>query len=164
VRFSQQSHHINCEHIPLKDRYIPVSSSVQLTWELSLQDRSALLRYPVRFSHNLTRYRRTYSSKGQICSRFVVGPTDVTIVSPKRPLSPAEITHEIFTQSHTLNGEHIPLKNRYLPVFAFSTQLTWPLSPAEINRLPDTRIRSSRYVTHRKLCGPTSAPSRSTEQ
>jgi len=43
-------------------------------------------------------------------------PQLTTVVSPTRLLSPAEINREISAQSHPLNGEHIPLKDSYVPV------------------------------------------------
>jgi len=67
------------------------------------------------------------------------------LVSPTRPLSPAENNPWDFLPFHPLNGEHIPLKDRHVPVFGVRydwrnlVSPTRPLSPAEINRCPRQR-------------------------
>ena len=97
-------------------------------------------------------------------------PTDVIVSLYARLLSPAEITREISQQSHPLNGEHIPVKDRYIPIFRRQTY--WrnlvspprPLSPAETNRCPRQhafgRLSSDAPKIHRL----TSAPCRSSQR
>ena len=123
---------------------------------------------PVRFSRSHTANSKHTPQYDSLCFCYTSSaPTDITVVSPTRPLSPVEINREISAQSHPLNGEHIPLKDNYVPVSS-SVQLTWPClshktaQPCRDKPLSQTTwVRSSQndapkilWTLHRLQAGP----------
>jgi len=90
---SQQSHPLNGEHIPLKDRHIPVFRR-QTHWRNPVSPPRLLSPdeiNPLDFSTISPVERRTYSSKGQTCFRFRRQTDWRNLVLPPRLLSPAEM-------------------------------------------------------------------------